>query len=115
MNSASYIWQMWQQIEPWQLFAAPTCGAFVGVIYFQSLRWSLNRLGQTKHKIRLFAGVALLRILLFFGVLVLIARHNPLVVMLYVLVFFITKTVIVMREKSRIIKFDGEQKTNDVV
>ena len=75
----------------------------------------MNHLGDTKHKIRLFAGVALLRILLFFGVLVLIAQHNPVVVLLYVLAFFVTKMLIVVREKSRIIKFDEEQKNDGAV
>ena len=111
MSADSYLMQMWQQMALWQLWAAPVCGVAVGAIYFQSL----NHLGDTKHKIRLFAGVALLRILLFFVVLVLIAQHNPVVVLLYVLAFFVTKMLIVVREKSRIIKFDEEQKNNGVV
>ena len=115
MSADSYLMQMWQQMALWQLWAAPICGVAVGAIYFQSLRWSLNHLGNTKHKIRLFAGVALLRILLFFVVLVLIAQHNPVVVLLYVLAFFVTKMLIVVREKSRIVKFDEEQKNDGVV
>lgn len=112
MNAGSYLYQMWQQAAVWQLAAAVVFGAAVGVIYFQSLRWSLNRLSETKHRIRMFTGVALLRIMLFFGVLVLIARHNPLIVLIYVLVFFVTKMIIVVREKSRIIKFEPEDKPN---
>lgn len=115
MGADSYLMQMWRQMAIWQLWAAPLCGALVGVVYFQSLRWSLNHLSATKNKIRLFASVALLRILLFFGVLVLIAQHNPVVVLLYVLVFFVTKMIIVVREKGRIVKFDEEQKKDGVV
>ncbi len=110
MGADSYLMQMWRQMALWQMFAAPLCGALVGVVYFQSLRWSLNHLSVVTHKVRLFASVALLRILLFFGVLVLIAQHNPAVVLLYVLVFFITKMLIMAREKGRIVKFDEEQK-----
>lgn len=115
MGADSYLMQMWRQMAIWQLWAAPLCGALVGVVYFQSLRWSLNHLSATKNKIRLFASVALLRILLFFGVLVLIAQHNPVVVFLYVLVFFVTKMIIVVREKGRIVKFDEEQKKDGAV
>lgn len=115
MGADSYLIQMWRQMALWQMLAAPLCGALVGVVYFQSLRWSLNHLSAVKHKVRLFASVALLRILLFFGVLVLIAQHNPAAVLLYVLVFFITKMLIMVREKGRIVKFDGEQKKDGAV
>ena len=115
MSADSYLMQMWQQIALWQLWTAPICGVIVGAIYFQSLRWSFNHLGDTKHKIRFFASVAVLRILVFFGVMVLIAQRNPVVVLLYVLAFFITKMLIVIREKSRIIKFDEEQKNDGAV
>ena len=113
MGADSYLMQMQRAIL--QLWAAPLCGALFGVVYFQSLRWSLNHLSAAKNKIRLFASVALLRILLFFGVLVLIAQHNPAVVLLYVLVFFVTKMIIVVREKGRIVKFDEEQKKDGAV
>ena len=115
MGADSYLWQMWRQMALWQMLAAPLCGALVGVVYFQSLRWSLNHLSAVKHKVRLFASVALLRILLFFGVLVLIAQRNPAVVLMYVLVFFVTKMVIVVHEKGRIVKFDEEQKNDGSV
>ena len=115
MNADSYIMQMWRQMALWQMWAAPLCGALVGVIYFQSLRWSLNHLSAAKHKVRLFASVALLRILLFFGVLVLIAQHNPLAVILYAAAFFITKVAVVVYEKGRIVKFDEEQKKDGAV
>ena len=110
MNSESYMAQMWQQAETWQITAAVLGGLLVGIIYFQSLRWSLNHLSETKHKIRFFASVAVFRILLFFGVIVLIAQGNPVVVLLYVLAFFITKMLIVIREKGQIVKFETEKK-----
>ena len=110
MNSESYMAQMWQQAETWQITAAVLGGLLVGIIYFQSLRWSLNHLSETKHKIRFFASVAVFRILLFFGVIVLIAQGNPVVVLLYVLAFFITKMLNVIREKGQIVKFETEKK-----
>ena len=110
MNSESYMAQMWQQAETWQIAAAVLGGLLVGIIYFQSLRWSLNHLSETKHKIRFFASVAVFRILLFFGVMLLIAQRNPVVVLLYVLAFFITKMLIVIREKGQIVKFETEKK-----
>ena len=110
MNTESYLAQMWQQAETWQIAAALLGGLAVGVVYFQSLCWSLNHLSETKHKIRLFASVAVLRILLFFGVMVLIAQHNPVVVLLYVLAFFIMKMVVMLREKGHIVKFETEKK-----
>lgn len=110
MNSESYLAQMWQQAETWQITAAVLGGLLVGIIYFQSLRWSLNHLSETKHKIRFFASVAVFRILLFFGVIVLIAQGNPVVVLLYVLAFFITKMLIVIHEKGQIVKFETEKK-----
>ncbi len=110
MNSESYLTQMWQQAETWQITAAVLGGLLVGIIYFQSLRWSLNHLIENKHKIRFFASVAVFRILLFFGVMVLIAQRNPVVVLLYVLAFFITKMLIVIREKGQIVKFETEKK-----
>ena len=115
MSADSYLMQMWQQMALCQLWAAPICGATVGAIYFQSLRWSLNHLSETKHKIRFFASVAVLRILLFFGVMMLIAQRNPVVVLLYVLAFFITKMLIVIREKGQIVKFDEEQKNDGAI
>ncbi len=110
MSTEAYFIQMWRQAEIWQIIAAFFCGLLVGVIYFQSLRWSLDRLSKAKHKIRFFASVAMLRILLFFGVMMLIAQRNPVVVLLYVLAFFVTKMVIVIREKGQIIKFETEKK-----
>lgn len=110
MNSESYLAQMWQQAETWQIAAAVLGGLLVGIIYFQSLRWSLNHLSETKHKIRFFVSVAVFRILLFFGVIVLIAQGNPVVVLLYVLAFFITKMLIVIHEKGQIVEFETEKK-----
>ena len=45
----------------------------------------------------------------------LIAQRNPVVVLLYVLAFFITKMLIVIREKGQIVKFDEEQKNDGAI
>ena len=94
MNTESYLAQMWQQAETWQIAAALFGGLAVGVVYFQSLRWSLNHLSGTKHKIRLFAS----------------AHRNPAVILLYVLAFFVMKMAVMLREKGQIVKFETEKK-----
>ena len=55
---------MWQQAENWRLVAAAVCGVIVGIIYFYSMRWSINRMGELAHKMKFFAVTALLRIAL---------------------------------------------------
>ena len=66
MNSVSFWENMWQQVEIWRLIMAFVLGGVIGCVYFKSLQWSINKLSETKHKIRMFAGVALFRIVLFF-------------------------------------------------
>ena len=109
--NGSFLEQMWQQAESWRLVVAVLSGIIVGIIYFYSLRWSVNHLSELKHKLKIFALTALCRMALFFGVLMLIGHHNVAVISLYVIAFFITKVVIIGIEKSRFIKDDGEQKT----
>lgn len=109
--NGSFLELMWQQAENWRLVVAVLSGIIVGMIYFYSLRWSVNHLSELKHKLKIFAFTALCRMALFFGVLMLIGHRNVAVISLYVIAFFFTKVVIIWIEKSRFIKDDGEQKT----
>lgn len=106
-NSAFQI--MWQQTELWHLIIALFCGSIVGCVYFYSLRWSINHLNEYKHKYSFFGAVALCRIFLFFGVMVLIAQHNAIVVLFYVLAFFVTKTIITVSEKKKFLVQSDER------
>lgn len=102
---------MWQQAENWRLVAAAVCGVIVGIIYFYSMHWSINRMGELSHKMKFFAVTSLLRISLFFGVLVLIGHRNVAVILLYVLAFFLTKLVIIWLEKKKYVNsFDEEDR-----
>jgi len=109
-NSALQI--MWQQAELWRLILALFCGAGVGYVYLYSLRWSINHMGESKHKYRLFGTVALCRIFLFFAVLILVAQKNIIVVLFYVAAFFVTKTIVMLHEKNRFLPQDGKEKTD---
>lgn len=111
MNS-SFLELMWQQAENWRLITAVLSGIVVGIIYFYSLRWSINLLGELKYKLKVFAFTALCRIALFFGVLVLVGHRNVAVILLYVLAFFVTKLAIIWFEKSHILK-DVEKKDTE--
>lgn len=96
MNSSA-IWQiLWQQTDWERLLLAFVSGIIVSGIYFHSLRWSVAKLtnSQSRHRIKLFAGTALLRIALFFGVLVLVAHKNLTLIIAYLLAFFVTKMLI---------------------
>lgn len=106
----SFLELMWRQAENWQMFLAVVCGTAVGLIYFYSLRWSINHLSELKHKLKFFALTALCRMALFFGVLILIGRHNVAVILLYVAAFFLTKVLIVWFEKAHFLK-DDDKKT----
>ncbi len=113
MNGESYLVTMWEQMACWQLPVAIVCGVLVGWIYFSSLRWSINKMQDKKYKVRFFAGVALLRILLFFGVMMLIAQRNVAVVLVYVVMFFVTKMFVLAREKSKIVNNGATGDKND--
>lgn len=108
--NGSFLELMWQQAENWRLITAVICGVIVGIIYFYSLRWSVNHLSELKHKLKIFALTALCRMALFFGVLILIGHRNVAVILLYVISFFITKVVIIWIEKAPLIKDDKEHK-----
>ena len=99
MNSALLI-ELWQQAGWLQLTMAAISGIIVSVVYFGSLRWSIEHLAKTKHKIALYAGVALVRIFLFFGVLVAVSGRNIAVVLIYVVVFFISRVIVFMLDKK---------------
>ncbi|MBQ7632501.1 MAG: hypothetical protein IJS88_00095 [Alphaproteobacteria bacterium] len=111
MNSG-YLELMWQNAEEWRLIAALLSGVVVGLIYFYSLRWSINHYGKLEHKVRLYAVVALCRITLFFGVLILIGHRNIAVILLYVLAFFLTKVGIIWVEKNRYITGEAKDLTD---
>lgn len=96
--------ELWHQISALRLLLTIVCGMLVGIVYFGSLRWSLEYMVQVKHKIALYAGVAFLRILLFFGVLVALADHNAIIVMVYVFVFFISRAVFFVIDRKRILQ-----------
>ena len=110
MNSINMWQQMWEQAEYWRLGLAMLSGIFVGIIYFESLRWSVNRIHTFKHKWSVFSGIALLRIALFFSVLVLVAGKNILLLLIYLGAFFITKLFIIWYEKHGLIVDKSEQK-----
>lgn len=103
MNSVN-LWQiMWQQAEYWRLGLAILSGIFVGIIYFESLRWSVNHIHSFKHKWSVFGGIALLRIALFFGIMILVAGKNIVLLLFYLAAFFITKLFIIWYEKHGLI------------
>ena len=95
---------MWNQAEMWRIIAAAVSGIIVGIIYFYSLRWSINHMNERAHKMRFFILVALCRMSLFFGVLYLIGNRNIAVISVYVLAFFLTKVMVVLREKGRFLE-----------
>ncbi len=94
--------QIWAQTEFWQLLFAGISGIVVGVIYFESLRYSLSRLAEVKRKFAWFGFIALLRICLFFGVMILVAGKNIVLITIYLLLFFITRMIILGLEKKRL-------------
>ena len=103
MNSAA-LWQlMWQQAELWRIMVAILCGIAVGFVYFESLRWSVNRIHTFKHKWSVFGGIALFRIALFFGVMILVAHKNIVLLLVYLAAFFITKLFVIWYEKHGLI------------
>ncbi len=109
--SSGYLEQMWQQAEEWRLIAAFVGGILVGLIYFYSLRWSINHGGELTHKFKIYAVVALLRMALFFGVLILIGHRNIAVILLYILAFFLTKVAIIGIEKRRYVEEDKKEQS----
>lgn len=99
MNS-SLLQQAWNEAALWQMIAAPLAGAVVGAVYFYSMRWSINHLDSFKHKLAMYSLAALARIVLFFGVMILIGGRNIAVILLYLVVFFLARMVILGLEKN---------------
>ena len=113
MNSTNVWTTMWQQADIWHIFLVLICGIIVGMIYFQSLRWSINRLHTFKHKWSVFGGIALFRIALFFAVLVLTTQKNMVLIVFYLAAFFCTKMLIVWLEKRELIKDKSRSENAD--
>ena len=108
--TAPDFWETaWNNAPLWRMFFALFCGLAVGLAYFQSMRWSINHLDNFKHKIRMFALMAFLRIAMFLGVLVLVCERNLVLILIYVLSFFITKMFIMAIAKGLIKKEDSAQ------
>jgi FtsH-binding integral membrane protein len=99
MNNAWQIW--WQQTDLWRMLLVFVCGVVVGCVYFLSLRWSISRPGSTRSRIKVFAGTAILRIALFFGVLMLVAHKNIILIITYLLAFFIIKMLMIGLTKKQ--------------
>ncbi len=102
-----------ENAEIWRMTAALVLGIVVGWAYFSILRLSIQKLSESKHKVRMFAGWALLRILMFFGGLVLIANRNVVVILIYLVSFFITKTVVIGRVRHDLLTEKTEEKAHD--
>lgn len=98
---------LYHEVNIWPILTAVICGAGVGIVYFESLRWSIKKLDTSKHRISMFASVAVCRIALFFGVLVLIADRSISIILIYLASFFITKMFIIWFEKKQIINDVG--------
>ena len=96
----------WQNAHLWRMIFAFFCGIAVGIAYFRSMHWSISHLDKFKHKIRIFALMAFLRIAMFLGVLVLVCERNPVLILIYILSFFITKLFVVAFTKGLIGKED---------
>lgn len=106
----SDFWKIaWESAPLWRMFFSLFCGFSVGFVYFQSMRWSINHLDEFKHKIRMFAIMAFLRISMFLGVLVLVCERNLVLILIYVISFFITKMVVVAIAKGYLRK-EAEEK-----
>lgn len=92
--------ELWKQAGTTQLVIVAISGLIVGAVYFGSMRWSIAHLAQTNHKIALYTGVALLRIILFFGVLVMVADRNIAVILVYLLAFFISRMLAIAIDRK---------------
>lgn len=103
----SEFWQVaWNNAPLWRIIFALFCGFAVSLAYFQSMRWSITHLDEFKHKIRMFALMAFLRIIMFLGVLILVCERNLVLILAYILAFFITKMIVVAIAKGYLGKED---------
>ena len=107
MNTPDFWETAWQNAPLWRMIFAFFCGIAVGLAYFQSMRWSINHLDEFKHKIRMFALMAFLRILMFLGVLILVCERNLILILIYIISFFITKMFVVALVKGLLKKEDA--------
>ncbi|MBR1399865.1 MAG: hypothetical protein IJ564_06830 [Alphaproteobacteria bacterium] len=112
MNSADFWSELWLQTPLWRISLALISSIVVGIAYFQSLRWSINHLNEFKHKMRMFALVAIVRISLFLGIMVLVCERNIILILTYVIVFFITKMIIVGTERNHLIEQKDTEKND---
>ena len=107
MNTPDFWETAWQNAPLWRMIFAFFCGIAVGMAYFQSMRWSINHLDEFKHKIRMFALMAFLRIAMFLGVLILVCERNLILILIYILSFFLTKMFVVAIVKKKKKKEDA--------
>lgn len=112
MNNTLLL-ELWEQAGTLQLILAAISGMVVSVAYFGSMRWSIEHLAKTKHKIALYSGVALLRILLFFGVLVAVSGRNIAVVLIYVVVFFISRVIVFAIDRKHFLQENLNKEEHD--
>lgn len=104
------FWQVaWDNAPFWRMCFAFFCGIAVGFAYFQCLRWSITHLNDFKHKIRMFAFMAFLRITMFLGVMILVCERNLVLILIYLIAFFITKMVVVGVTKGHLIHEEAEK------
>lgn len=104
MNSFSFIISMFEQAGYYRLLLAGVLGAVVCYIYLFILKFSVNILNKSKHKVFLFISLVLVRFALFFGILMLIANKNIAIILVYFVAFMITKKVVLITEKRKIKK-----------
>lgn len=109
MTTPDFWEAAWQNAPLWRMIFAFFCGLAVGLAYFQSMRWSINHLDEFKHKIRMFALMAFLRISMFLGVLMLVCERNLILILIYILSFFITKMIVVAIAKGYLKKEEAEK------
>lgn len=100
----------WENAPLWRMIFALICGFAVSLAYFQSMRWSINHLDDFKHKIRMFALMAFLRIVMFLGIMIMVCERNLILILIYVIAFFITKMIVVGLTKGYLRKEDRQEK-----
>ena len=93
---------MWQEAQWIDMIIAFICGAVIGFIYLQSLRWSINHWSEYKHRYAIYLLTALARISLFFGVLILVAHRNAFIVIIYLVAFLLTRFIFLMVERKNL-------------
>ncbi|MBP5353325.1 MAG: hypothetical protein J6Y91_06160 [Alphaproteobacteria bacterium] len=110
MNALS-LTELWQQTEMMHLAIAAVSGLLVGAAYFGSLRWSIDHMAQSKHKIAVYAGLAVLRIMLFFGILIAIAGDDLTLIAVYVVAFLVMRMAAFALDRKHFLQQEQEKKT----